>query len=58
MKFKNIFLYNKQIFGEALTLGLDNKLNPPDKFMSDVMELLNDVIYFDFFIKFNISKKN
>lgn len=34
-----------KIFSEALKLGLDNKLNPPDKFMSDVMDLLNDVIY-------------
>jgi len=36
------FFFSK-IFGEALKLGLDNKLNPPDQFMSDVMDLLNDV---------------
>ena len=32
-----------------MKLGLDNKLNPPDKFMSDVMDLLNDVYYIIFY---------
>ena len=32
-----------KIFREALDLALKNKLNPPDSFMNDVMELLNDV---------------
>eukprot|EP01016_Furgasonia_blochmanni_P014798 TRINITY_DN1787_c0_g1_i2.p1 TRINITY_DN1787_c0_g1~~TRINITY_DN1787_c0_g1_i2.p1 ORF type:complete len:274 (-),score=25.57 TRINITY_DN1787_c0_g1_i2:86-907(-) len=31
-----------RIFSEAIKLGLENKLNPPDKFYSEVMELLND----------------
>ena len=39
------FYLNTKIFNEALALGLDNKLNPPDSFYSEVMDLLNDVKY-------------
>lgn len=31
-----------KLFEEALTLGLENKLNPPDTFMKDVLEFLNE----------------
>jgi len=36
-----------KIFNEAVKLGLDNKLNPPDTFYSEVMDLLNDETLFD-----------
>lgn len=32
-----------KIFQEALNLGLDNKLNPPDSLDQAVEDLLNDV---------------
>ena len=31
-----------KIFQDALRLALENKLNPPDKFESDIMDILND----------------
>jgi Rab-like protein 2 len=32
-----------KVFNEALKLALHNKLNPPDSFMNDVLEFLNEV---------------
>ena len=43
-----------KVFNEALELALDNKKNPPDDYMNDVMELLQDV-YIYLFIFFFIS---
>jgi len=36
-----------KIFSEVLRLALQYKLNPPDNFYSEVMELLNDESLFD-----------
>jgi Rab-like protein 2 len=39
-----------KVFHEALKLALDNKLNPPDDFMKEVDDLLNDVKFLILYI--------
>lgn len=33
----------RQTFRDALAYGLEYKRNPPDSFLDDVMDILNDV---------------